>query len=407
MLPTTADGRSGFQFCNLTEQNGGKCTTKEIFFRASKAASILGTLQAGYTDFKYVSNETKEITEREALIGVSITGWMNNPTILLDEQNLKEAAEIVKATNKQVAQLIGINAAARTTCAKPSGNASVLLGTASGIHGEHSELYFRNVQMNDQDEVLKLIKDQNPLMAEKSVWSSNGTDYVVSFPIQSKDGSIYKDQLLGVKQLEYVKLAQQYWVENGTNVDLCVDKSLRHNISNTITVDDWDALEQYIFDNKEWFAGISLLSSMGDKAYAQAPFTEVITSDKIMKLYGDGGLFASGLIVDALHAFNQNLWQACDTVMGFGVKLSASDSADLLKRDWIRRAEKFALNYFDNDLQKMTFCLKDCYNLHKWISIKKGLKQIDFSAELSQPRYTEVDTIGSAGCAGGACEISF
>ena len=392
---------------NLTEQNGGKCTTKEIFFRASKAASILGTLQAGYTDFKYVSKETKEITEREALIGVSITGWMNNPHVLLDEQNLKDAADIVKATNKQVAGLLGINVAARTTCAKPSGNASVLLGTASGIHGEHSELYFRNVQMNDQDEVLKLIKEQNPLMVEKSVWSANGTDYVVSFPIQSKDRSIYKDQLLGVKQLEYVKLAQQHWVEHGTNIELCVDKALRHNISNTITVDDWDAVEQYIFDNKDWFAGISLLSAMGDKAYAQAPFTEVITSDKIMQLYGDGGLFASGLIVDALHAFNQNLWQACDTVMGFGVKLSSSDSADLLKRDWVRRAEKFAVNYFDGDMQKMTFCLKDCYNLHKWFSIKKGLTQIDFSAELSQPRYTEIDTIGSAGCAGGVCEIVF
>ena len=91
---------------------------------------------------------------------------------------------------------------------------------------------------------------------------------------------------LVLKQLEYVKLAQQYWVEYGTNVALCVDKNLRHNVSNTITVDDWDEVEQYLFDNRKYFAGVSLLSSMGDKAYPQAPFTEVLTADEILTKYG-------------------------------------------------------------------------------------------------------------------------
>lgn len=408
MLPTTINGESGFQFCNLTEANGGKITDKETLWRACKASAILGTLQAGYTDFKYLSDATRKITEREALIGVSITGWMNNPDVLFDEENMKVGASLVKTTNELVAKLLQINQAARTTCAKPSGNASVLLGTASGIHGEHSPLYFRNVQMNEQDEVLKLISERNPKMIEKSVWSANGTDYVVSFPVRSKESSIYKAQLMGVKQLEYVKKAQQVWVENGTNIELCVDKNLRHNISNTISVDDWDEVEQYLFDNRQWFAGVSLLPSSGDKAYAQAPFTEVLTVDQIVEIYGVGSMFASGVVVDALHAFNNNLWAACDTLLGQGIKLSDDDSADLLKRDWLRRAKKYADNYFDSDILKMTFCLKDCYNLHKWQSIEKSMIQINFADELKNKRSAvSADTLASEGCAGGACEISF
>lgn len=406
MKPQTEDGRSGFQFCNLVEINGGKTVTKEALMSAAKAGAILATLQAGYTNFNYLSKETKEITEREALIGVSITGWMNNPDVLFDKQNMIDAAELVKSTNKQVAQLIGVNQAARTTCAKPSGNASVLLGTASGIHGEHSKMYFRNVQMNDQDEVAQMLMAINPKMVEKSVWSSNGTDVVVSFPVVSKDGSVYKKDLMGIAQLEYVKLAQQYWVEYGTNKELCTDDRLRHNISNTISVDDWDEVEEYIFNNKQWFAGISLLGAAGDKSYAQAPFTEVVDSAKMMQEHGEGAMFASGLVVEALHAFNNNLWVACDTAQGFGIKLT-EDSTDLLKRDWIRRANKFADNFFNGDILKMTYCLKDCYNLHKWHSIMNSIGMIEFSKDLSKKKFTEVDELAGAACAGGACEVVF
>ncbi|RQR65461.1 hypothetical protein DIE18_03140 [Burkholderia sp. Bp9125] len=406
MLPKTKDGESGFQFCNLTEINGGKCTDEERFYKACEAGAILGTLQAGYTDFKYLTEATRRITEREALIGVSITGWMNNPDVLFDEAILKKGAEIVKATNKAVAKLLGINPAARTTCAKPSGNASVLLGTASGIHGEHAPMYFRNVQMNEDDEVAKLITAINPKMVERSVWSSNGTDVVVSFPVVSKEGSIFKRDLMGVKQLEFVRKAQQHWVENGTDVELCVDKRLRHNISNTISVDDWDAVEQYIFDNRQWFAGISLLSASGDKAYAQAPFTEVHTPDEILRTYGEASMFASGLIVEGLHAFDNNLWMACDTAMGYGLKLS-NEATDLLKRDWVRRFNKFADNFFNGDQQKTAFCLKDCQNLHKWVAIMKSIKDIDFASVLSEQTFVDANTLASQACAGGACEISF
>lgn len=433
MWPMCQDtGESGFQFCNLTEINGGKCVDKATLMKASKAGSILGTLQAGYTDFKFLSDATRRITEREALIGVSITGWMNNPDVLFDKQNMIDAAEEVKYWNKVVADMIGINQAARTTCVKPSGNASVLLGTASGIHGEHAPMYFRNVQMNEQDDVLGLLQQYNPKMVEKSVWSANGTDYVVGFPVISKEGSLYKDQLLGVKQLDYVKLAQQYWVEYGTNEELCVDKSLRHNVSNTITVDDWDEVEQYIFDNREYFAGISLLSAYGDKAYPQAPFTEVFTAEQIMNRYGEASMFASGLIVDGLKAFNNNLWTACDTVAGWGEKLDPESSDDLLKRDWVRRAQKFAKNYFkpenafknrnevvaengEEDTKNaellgaiiaMTGCLKDCYNLHKWKTIERTMTKIDFSQQMKQKEFVDVDTMSGQACSGGACDVS-
>lgn len=407
MLPKAENGDSGFQFCNLVELNGGKCTSRDEFFRGCKAGAILGTLQAGYTNFKYLSDATKRITEREALLGVSITGWMNNPDVLFNEQNMIDGADIVKATNKTLAEMIGIKQSARCTAVKPSGNASVILGTASGIHGEHSPKYLRNVQMNVGDEVTRIITKTNPKMVEPSVWSSNGTDVVVSFPVESKEGSIYKSDLMGVKQLEYVKTAQQYWIEHGTNYELCVDPDLCHNVSNTITVDDWDEVEEYIYNNRKWFAGISLLSSMGDRAYAQAPFTEVFTAQQIVDMYGDSSMFASGLIVGALQAFGNNLWMACDTALGFGLKLNPEDSCDLLKRDWVRRIKKFAEKNFDGDVMKLTFMLKDCHNLHKWVSINNEFIDVDFSTELEQQKYTDVDTMGSAACAGGVCSIEF
>lgn len=405
MLPTTEDGRPGWQFCNLTEINGAKMNTREDFLKACKAASILGTIQAGYTNFKYVTQETREITEREALIGVGITGWMNNPDVLFDVDNMRDGATLVKETNTEIADLVGVNQAARTTVVKPAGTTSVLLGSASGIHGEHSPRYIRHVQMTDNDEVAKKIKEINPKMVERSIYST--TDVVVAFPIETVEGSICKKDLLGVKQLEYVKLAQQNWIEYGTNVDLCVDKRLRHNVSNTITVDDWDEVEEYIYQNREWFAGISLLSTYGDRGYAQAPFTEVFTTVQIFDMYGSGALYASGLIVDGLHAFNNNLWLACDTLQGFGEELEEGNSDHLLKRDWVRRANKFASNYFGGDVLKMTFCLKDCYNRHKWDSIVRDMKEINFAEELGRQEFVDADTLAGATCAGGACEVQW
>ena len=399
-------GKSGWQGCNLTEINGGKCTSKEEFFKACRAASILGTLQAGYTDFKFLGSTSKKIFDREALIGASITGWMNNPDVLFDAEVLEEGARIVKEVNREVAEAIGINPAARTTCVKPSGNASVLLQTGSGIHAEHSEMYIRNVQMTKDSEVTAAIKASNPFMVEDSVWSATGSDVVVSFPILPKEGSIFKDELLGVDHLEKVKLAQKHWVEAGTNVELCADKGVRHNVSNTIIVDDWDKVEKYVFENRNSFAGISFLPMTGDKDYNQAPNTAVISAKEMVKKYDTAAIFASGLVVDGLDAF-PNLWQACATAQGMGDDLSLETSDNALKKDWVRRFNSFAENYLDGDIKKAEYCLKDSYLLHKWNKINKNFKPITWKEDLTEKKYTEVDTLGAAACVGGGCEIEF
>ena len=330
------DGKTGWQGCNLTEINGGKCTSKEEFFKACRAGSIMGTLQAGYTDFKYLEQTSKEIFEREALLGVSVTGWMNNPEILLDVEIQKEGAEIVKKVNKEVAALIGINPAARTTCVKPSGNASVLLETASGIHAEHSPRYLRHIQLNKETEVGQLIAQTNPYMVEESVWSANNTDYCVGFPIITPEGSLYREELYGTDLLEKVKLVQQNWVEAGTNVELCADPTVRHNVSNTVTVMPhmWGKVEDYVYKNRHSFAGISFLGGTGDKDYAQAPMTEVLNEDQIVNKYGKAALFASGLIVDTRKSGFRDLWEA---IMYATMDPQYRGEISDLNAEWIRR----------------------------------------------------------------------
>lgn len=398
------EGQSGWQGCNLTELNGSLANTKAEFFKACRAGAILGTLQAGYTDFKFVTETSKKIFEREALLGVSITGWMNNPQVLLDPETLKEGAAIIKKVNKQVAKMIGINPAARTTCVKPAGNASVLLQTASGVHGEHSPMYIRNVQMNKESEVAQLIRELNPYMVEESVWSTNKTDYVVSFPVIAPANSIWRKELLGVELLKKISIIQQNWIEGGTDIDLCVDPTVRHNVSNTVSVppDQWDAVRDYLFEHRWEFAGVSLLSSSGDKDFNQAPNTEVIDETEIVKLYGRGAMFASGLIVDATKGFD-NLWDAIHTAK------QEEDEGDRekvdLRADWIRRFRKYAESYFQGDQLKAEYCLKAVHLLHKWHKIQDNLVAVDFASGLTAKKYTDIDTMGAAACVGGACEI--
>lgn len=403
MLPHL-NGVSGWQGCNLTELNGAKATSREEFFKACRAGAILGTLQAGYTDFKFVTETTRKIFEREALLGVSVTGWMNNPQVLLDEATLREGAELIKRINKQVAKMLGIRPAARTTCVKPAGNASVLLQTASGVHGEHSPFYIRNTQMNKDSEVAQLIRQLNPHMVEESVWSAGKTDYVISFPVIAPKTSIWREDLYGVNLLEKVALIQRSWIEAGTDIDLCVDPTVRHNVSNTVSVrpDGWDEVEEYLFNNRKSFAGVSLLSSSGDKDYNQAPNTEILDEQEIVRRFGRGSIFASGLIVDAFKGFD-NLWDAIYT---------ASQEADTgdkekvdMRAEWIRRFRKFAGSYFDGDTKKAEYCLKAVHLLHKWNKIQENLVPIDFVNMLAVAKNIDINTTGATACAGGACEL--
>ena len=241
----------------------------------------------------------------------------------------------------------------------------------------------------------------NPAMVEESVWSATKSDIVVAFPIVPKKGSIMKSDLLGVKQLEYVKKVQQVWVEKGTNIELCRDPRIRHNVSNTITVDDWGEVTRYVYDNRYDLCGISFLAASGDKAYPQAPNTEILELQDIVNKYGNESLFTSALIEHAMSAFNQDLWSACTYAIGDRSKLE-NNHANADKLEWLRRFDKFAKNF--KSPEECTYCLKDVYNLHKLWRITKSFSQIDWS-RIKKQTYTDIDTMGAIACAGGKCEI--
>jgi ribonucleoside-triphosphate reductase len=406
--------KSGFQGCNLCEINGKAVKTAELFEKACRAAAIMGTLQAGYTDFKFLTRNSKRIFDREALLGVSITGFMDNPTICLNDEILKMGAHVIKEVNEQVAAMIGINPAARTTCVKPSGTTSLLLGTSSGIHGHHARRYIRHVQVNKDEISGQIYQEYNPAAVEESTWSSGKTDNIIAFLVESNPEAILREDLLNSKQLEFVKQVQQSWVEAGTNVSRCVNPVVRHNVSNTIDVTDWKEVTDYIYDNRAFLAGISFLSSSGDKDYAQAPRTEVLTSQEILNKYGEGTMFASGLIVDGLHAFGGNLWLAIDTAIRYNnpdhtVGLDLVNGRNIhelqAKIDWCIRFEKFAKNYTSGNRRKCNYLLKDVFNLHKWNKITVNYKPIDWDNMKATEEFTDVDTMGSIACAGGTCEL--
>lgn len=417
------EGNSGWQACNLCEINGKKIKTKEDFAIAAKAAAIIGTLQASYTDMPYLGPVSKKIIEKEALLGVSITGMMDNPDIIFDPEIQKEMAALIVKTNKEFAKKIGINPAARCTCVKPAGTTSCILGSASGIHPHHATRYFRRVQGNWMEPPLQYFKKFNPLAVEKSVWSANGTDEVISFCVEVPSGAKTKNQLSAVTLLEHVLLTQNNWVAAGKNIDLCTKPWLTHNVSNTINIrpEEWDDVSEFIYEHRENFAGIALLPQSGDLDYPQAPMCTVYNHHEIISQYGEGSLFASGLIVDGLRAFSDNLWAACDSVLGLGVafveplKPDNSHNAEEYavyveslqshrnKVDWVRRAKQFAERYFACDYRQMTYCLKSVHNWKLWQDLSREYVHVDFSQMMESEDNTKIsETIA---CAGGSCSI--
>ena len=395
----------GIQGCNLTEINAEKATTKDKFLKACRDASILGTLQAGYTSFPYLGETSRKIFEREALLGVSITGWMNNPK-LFNAELLEEGAQMVKDTNKEVAAVIGINQAARTTCVKPSGNASVVLGTASGIHPEHSEKYFRIMQLNKESNTAKWLVDNMGFLLEESVWSSTKSDYVVFVPVENPKVGLFKKDMKGIKHLELIKLVQQHWVNAGTNHELCAYQGVNHNTSCTVIIDDKDAIVDYIWEERDFFTAVSFMSDYGDKDFNQAPFTSVLNLEDIIEQYGKGSILASGLIIDGLHYFNQNLWLACDTLLDRSITLTGTREQVLLKEYWLSRAKKFAKNYFKGDMKKMVYCLKDVHLFYKWETITRQFKEVNFGEILDRPQYKDISDFAAMSCSGASCEIT-
>jgi len=275
-IPVTKDGVCGVQFCNLTSINGAKIDTKSKFLDAVKAATIVGTLQAAYSEFDYLRPASKQLTEGEALLGVSITGIMDNPKILLNPDYQKEGAELAVRINKFWAKRLNVNQAARITCIKPEGTSSLVLGSASGIHPHHSRKYFRRIQCNKLDPVYRHFKKSNKHMCEESVWSANKTDDVVTFPIQISDKALVKDDLTALQHLKYIKSTQQNWVIPGTTE--ANTNNIEHNVSCTVVVkdDEWDRVFKFLYDNKKYFGAVALLPKIGDKLYDQAPLESII-----------------------------------------------------------------------------------------------------------------------------------
>ncbi|MEZ5276623.1 MAG: ATP cone domain-containing protein [Opitutaceae bacterium] len=272
----------GFQMCNLTTINGALIKTPEDFHRAARNAAIVGTLQAAYTDIPYLGPVTRLINEREALLGVSICGIMDNPKVLLDPEVLQKGANVVRSANEELAAKLGIAPAARTTCVKPEGTTSLLLGTGSGIHFRHARRYFRRIQANRLDPVYRFFKEHNPHLCEPSAYGK--TDDVITFPVEAPPTAVERDNIGAVRFLEMVRLVQENWVIPGTSHAL-YSPGLYHNVSNTVTVknDEWDQVVDFIWENRSRFTGIALLQAMGDKAYVQAPMEAVTTSADIQR----------------------------------------------------------------------------------------------------------------------------
>lgn len=440
----------GWFFCNLTEINGSKIKNKEEFFDACRGASVLGTIQASYTSFKVLTEASRLIAERDALIGVGITGMCENPEILFNPEIQDEGARLVQKTNVKMAGIIGINPAARCTVVKPSGNSSQLLGcTSSGIHKFPFKRFIRNIQAANTEQALRYVKEINPMMVKPSVYNKE-VESVISFPVELDDNVLTSEYSSAIDFLEMVRMTKAHWIENGTNFDHPFYKEypkfarMRMNVSNTCMVkdDEWDDVKEYVWNNRNVFSGISFLPKGGDLLYPQAPYTSVLDEKELAERYGAGAILAGGLIVDGLAVFNDDLWLACDVAMGRNphhLTLTDQDITDFIlshlkngkllvevngvmisdvnaisshlrslvdkKIDWVRRFKKFAGKYLGGDLTKTEFCLKHVSLFHRWQKLK-DMKHIDWSSITDwDEEWVDVGSTVAQACSGGSCEL--
>jgi ribonucleoside-triphosphate reductase len=254
-----------YQMCNLTEINAGAIKHQKDFNTAAKAASFIGTLQAGYTDFHYLNPKWRIACEKDALLGVSMTGIASGTVTKLDMQ---WAAECVIEENARVAKLLGINTAARTTCVKPAGTTSLVLGTASGIHAWHAEYYIRRMRAGKDEALAQYMMRVAPQLVEQDSFVPH--QVVLSFPQKAPEGSIVRTESM-MDLLERVKAVSVNWVAYGH-----CDGTNQHNVSCTISVKDteWIEISNWMWTNRAHYNGISVLPYNGG-TYVQAPFEDI------------------------------------------------------------------------------------------------------------------------------------
>jgi ribonucleoside-diphosphate reductase alpha chain len=254
-----------FQFCNLTEVNVSNVDTQEEYEARVRAAAFIGTLQASYTDFHYLRPVWQRNTEKDSLIGVSMTGIASGNVLKLD---MKAGAKIVKEENKRVAELLGINPAARTTCVKPAGTTSLTLGTSSGIHAWHNDYYIRRIRVGKNEAIYQYLVENHPELVEDEFFRPHDTA-VISAPQKAPEGSITRSET-ALELLNRVKKVSAEWVKSGH-----WKGQNTHNVSATVTIkeDEWDAVGEWMWENRATYNGLSVLPH-SDHSYKQAPFED-------------------------------------------------------------------------------------------------------------------------------------
>tara|TARA_R110002012_G_scaffold61472_1_gene161140 strand:- start:749 stop:2605 length:1857 start_codon:yes stop_codon:yes gene_type:complete len=254
-----------FQFCNLTEVNVSNVDTQEEYEARVKAASFIGTLQASFTDFHYLRPVWQRNTEKDSLIGVSMTGIASGNVLKLD---MKAGAKIVKQENKRVAELIGINPAARTTCVKPAGTTSLTLGTSSGIHAWHNDYYIRRIRVGKNEAIYDYLSQFHPELVEDEYFRPHDTA-VISAPQRAPEGATTRSET-ALEMLERVKKVSTEWVRTGH-----WKGQNTHNVSATITIreEEWAEVGEWMWENRSCYNGLSVLPH-SDHTYVQAPFED-------------------------------------------------------------------------------------------------------------------------------------
>ena len=254
-----------FQFCNLCEVNASDIESQEDFENRVKAAAFIGTLQAGYTEFHYLRPVWQRTTEKDALIGVSMTG-IGSGTVL--GYDMTKAANIVKQENDRVAKELGINSSARTTTVKPAGTTSLALGTSSGIHAWHNDYYIRRVRVGKNEAIYTYLATNHPELIEDEYFRPHDTA-VISIPQKAPKGAIMRTES-PFSLLDRIKKVHLEWVKPGHRTG-----NNTHNVSATVSLkeDEWDLAGEWMWTNRDHYNGLSVLPYDGG-TYVQAPFED-------------------------------------------------------------------------------------------------------------------------------------